>query len=597
MDQHKKAAPGGNREAAQLIEFHENYSTDYEEYSKLSNAELLRRYESDPGSFNYDAYEKLKAERRAAEQDDFFNLDSAVEPEEIDEPDFNLAAPTPSAEMLYGFAGDVGKAAAEGSESNPYAVAMDMLVMLSAEFGRDVFLPIGDRFHHPRLFGLHVGRSGRGRKGDALSLPLRIRNKARSVHANLDAGLFGQLHTGGLSSREGIVTLIHDGYKVGKQEEPAIDDKRLMVVESEFANILHQTKRDGNTLSAALRDAWDGADIKPLTKSAKIGATDPHIALLGHVTPSELTGLMKSRELSNGFANRFLMFWAERDRLVPFPVHTPEQKITDLAYKFAGIVKFAKGSYPETCNSRQAQLTDAAKAAYDGIYYDLCKSIDGGLIDGILERRAPILLRLALLFAITDKTLDIDVGHIGAAKAWIDYATESVRFIFESGEREAKASETSDTARKILEFIRASGEVTKTKISTDLFKYHKTAAEINSALQFLLAESPPLIEIETKKGTGRPAKFYRLPAKKAKKAKKANYIRNQSVIYDNEPQINCKKSKKSPDDKIDEGLNLHNLHNLHNLQAQKKPESRASSNNLLNLHNLPASNEKSEVEL
>jgi hypothetical protein len=34
--------------------------------------------------------------------------------------------------------------------------------------------PIGNTRHHARLFCLHIGRSGRGRKGDAVSLVLRI---------------------------------------------------------------------------------------------------------------------------------------------------------------------------------------------------------------------------------------------------------------------------------------------------------------------------------------------------------------------------------------------------------------------------------------
>ena len=69
-------------------------------------------------------------------------------------------------------------------------------------------------------------------------------------------------------------------------------------------------------LSAALRDAWDGVSIKPATKSAKIGATDPHIAIVGAVTPSELRTSMAARELTNGFANRFQMIWAERTRML-----------------------------------------------------------------------------------------------------------------------------------------------------------------------------------------------------------------------------------------------------------------------------------------
>ncbi|MDH1607703.1 hypothetical protein N5E82_18540, partial [Comamonas aquatica] len=159
-------------------------------------------------------------------------------------------------------------AGGEGTETNPYAIAANFMAYLSCAIGRGVYLPIGNTWHHPRLFCLHIGRSGRGRKGDAVQLVLRIDQALR----DLDDGLAPQIHRGGLSSREGLVALMHDGYQQGKQDIQAIDDKRLWVVESEFANVLHQGRREGNTLSAALRDCWDGVSLKPATKSNRMYA-------------------------------------------------------------------------------------------------------------------------------------------------------------------------------------------------------------------------------------------------------------------------------------------------------------------------------------
>ena len=139
-------------------------------------------------------------------------------------------------------------------------------------------------YHHLRVFTLHVGRSGRGRKGDAMSLTKRLKSRLEEAWA----GTLGQTHEGGLSTREGLALLIHDGFRQGKEEVPPIDDKRLWVLESEFVNVLHQARRDGNTLSAALRDAWDGVSIRPAIKSARIWATNPHIGIHACVTPSEL---------------------------------------------------------------------------------------------------------------------------------------------------------------------------------------------------------------------------------------------------------------------------------------------------------------------
>jgi hypothetical protein len=437
-----------------------------------------------------------------------------------DAQDLNISPPKAAEAMLYGLAGDIGRTAAETTEANKYAACMDTLTLLSAEFGRDIYLPIGNTYHHSRLFVLHTGRTGRGRKGDALSLPLRIRAKTAELYLNLA----GQIHTGGLSSREGLTNLIHDGYRQGKEEVPAIDDKRLFVVEPEFSNVLHQAKREGNTLSSALRDVFDGGDIKPLTRSSQMYATAPHIALLGHITPSELVELMRSRELSNGFANRFLIFFAERERLIPHPQPTAHEIVYDYAARFKEVISFAKGDYPYVKNSRPASLTPSASKRYSEIYYELSKPLDGGIIDAILERRPANLLRLALTFALTDLTRTIETKHIDAAYAWILYCTQSVRFIFQSGQQELDARESEATAQKVLKFLKDKGESSRTVISNDLFKRHKSSLEIDASLKFLLAESPPQIEMyePAKKGNGRTPKIYRYIA-----ANKANYANNQ----------------------------------------------------------------------
>ena len=213
--------------------------------------------------------------------------------------DTHRNAPRPDPACLYGLVGDVAQAGSSNTEANPFAIAAAMLAYLGAAVGRGPYMPIGDDWNHARLFMVHVGRSSRGRKGTAKKLIFRINNAVKA----LDEYLMPQVHRGGLSTREGLALMIHDGYKDGKNEVPAIEDKRLLVVESEFANILHQSKRDGNTLSAALRDAWDGTSIRPAVKTCRVWASDPHIGIIGDVTPSELRELMHARELTNGFAN------------------------------------------------------------------------------------------------------------------------------------------------------------------------------------------------------------------------------------------------------------------------------------------------------
>ncbi|OWQ96493.1 hypothetical protein CDO81_27155 [Roseateles puraquae] len=47
----------------------------------------------------------------------------------------------------------------------------------------------------------------------------------------------------------------------------------------------------------------------------------------------------------------------------------------------------------------------------------------------MLERRVPMLLRLAMAFALTDRPWLIRADHIDAAIAWVRYATGSAGFV------------------------------------------------------------------------------------------------------------------------------------------------------------------------
>jgi hypothetical protein len=435
---------------------------------------------------------QLTLDQRAAEFMSCDEEDDAV----------HVNQPRPGEAMLYGLAGDVGKVAAATTEANRYAVCMGFLSFLSAMAGRDVYLPVGNTRHHARLFTLHVGRSSRGRKGDALSLVHRIRHaidKREFENGTVGGSLLGQTHTGGLSSREGLVMFIHDGFRQGKEETTAIPDKRIWVVESEFANVLQQAKRDGNTLSSALRDAWDGVSIKPATKSARTWATDPHIAIAGAITPSELGDLMKARELSNGFANRFLIYWAERERLVPFPAATDVGTLLDLVERTEAVLKFMRGNYPAESDSRQMGMSQAAQAAYKKLYQgELNKGTGSVKLDGILERRAPMLLRMAMLFALTDMSLLIEAHHITAAAAWTSYCVDSVRYIFKESDAGAvDAGRLAEASAKLHDYLAAKGEATRKEITNECFAKRTPAGGLDSVIAELLNSTPPKIEAFT----------------------------------------------------------------------------------------------------
>lgn len=431
--------------------------------------------------------------------------------------DTHRNAPKPHSDCLYGLIGDIARAGSNDTEANPYAIAASALAYLGVAVGRGPYMPIGDDWNHARLNFVHVGRSSRGRKGT--SKKLVISRIAKAVK-ELNEHLAPQIHTGGLSTREGLALMIHDGWTQGKEEVPPIEDKRLLAVESEFANVLHQSRRDGNTLSTALRDAWDGTCIKPAIKTNRVWASNPHIGILADITPSELRNLMATRELSNGFANRFIFFWAEGDKVNPFPKPTPKDVIDGFAHRIADVLQFAGADRHVDRDVYRLSFSPEAASLYAMLYRgELRDRSAGDSITGLLDRRAPMLMRLAMIFALTDKTLVIEVRHINAALAWIRYWTDSVKFIFQSALDEVATEQVNDTANELMAFLKMQGKASRTELVKVCFKGHISKDKLDRAIDELLTATPPAIEVETvKRIKGEPGtatKFYKLLANSA----------------------------------------------------------------------------------
>lgn len=422
-------------------------------------------------------------------------------------------APRPDPACLYGLIGDVARAGADNTEANPFAIAANFISFMSAAVGRGPYMAVGNTMHHCRSFTLHVGRSGRGRKGDAVALVVRIAN---AVHA-LDQNAAPQIHRGGLSSREGLVFLIHDGFKEGKREVPPISDKRLWVVESEFANILQQGKRDGNTLSPALRDCWDGVSLKPATKSNRLHASDPHVNVSGAITPGELLALIASKDLSNGFANRFMLVWAERTQIVPFPQPTTLEHVKQLAKQVKAVLDYCQAQRFAERDHMRIDLTEAAKALYSKLYRgELNDNSAGERITALIERRAPMLLRLAMLFALCDLKTEVDEHHITAALAWIRFSVDSMKFVFASAADEVAVAEVNEAAAKIVRYLTGKTKVTRKELSVHCFSGHASKDRIDAALDELLSSNPPRVMVQSisrpKGSPGTATKVYRLTA-------------------------------------------------------------------------------------
>lgn len=148
-------------------------------------------------------------------------------------------------EMFYGLPGRIVKKLAPETEAHPVSLLIEVLVDFGNIIGRTAYFQVEDTPHFGNLFVARVGQSSVGRKGTGS-------DRISAFFKKVDPNWSSENKATGLSSGEGLVFRIHDEVTNddGKVILQGVEDKRLLVRESEFAGALKVMQREGNTLSA-----------------------------------------------------------------------------------------------------------------------------------------------------------------------------------------------------------------------------------------------------------------------------------------------------------------------------------------------------------
>jgi len=320
---------------------------------------------------------------------------------------------SPKSDVFYGLPGRIVETIDQHTEAHPMAVLSNVMVMFGNVTGGNPHFLVEHTKHHTNLNVGQVGRTSKARKGTGNSTP-------KKMYESIDRDWQKKHITSGLSSGEGLIYSVRDAQ--AGSGDPGVTDKRLMVIEEEFSQALKTMSRDGNILSQTLRDAWDGKDLHPLTKTSPIAATSPHISIIGHITSIELQRYLKEVEMANGLANRFIWVHVHRTKLIPSPKGVPPETLEPLVNELRAAVTFAQSAGEMTRNPAAEELW-AAK------YAELSEG-KPGLSGGITSRAEAQVLRLSMIYALMDQSAVIRPEHLNAALAFWDYSDRSVSLIF-----------------------------------------------------------------------------------------------------------------------------------------------------------------------
>jgi hypothetical protein len=396
-----------------------------------------------------------------------------------------LAAPSgwpaaPDEAVYHELLGEIVDRIAPHTEADPVAILTQLLVAFGAAVGRSAWFQVEATPHYPNEYMCLVGESARARKGSSW-------DHVRRLILAADPSLEPRIMTG-LSSGEGVIWSVRDP----TAQDPGISDQRLLVIEPEFASVLRASSRELSTLSPTLRSAWDGRPLAILTRTAPARATQAHLALIGHITQHELRRHTTSLELANGYINRVLLIACRRQRLLPdggdpAPLHN-----TGLDGLLAAALRQAR-------TAGQVRLDGDTRELWHHAYHELATEPQNAIVAQLTARAEAHVIRLALLYTLTDGQRQINAQHLKAALALWDYAARSAAWAL-----------TGATGQPLAEQIHATlhqhpGGLTRSQISQTLH-HNQPAGEIDTALTALHAAGrATAAQIPT---GGRPAQLW-----------------------------------------------------------------------------------------
>ncbi len=373
----------------------------------------------------------------------------------------------PAREAFHGIAGELVDLIDPFTEADRVAFLVQFLGAFGNLIGKSAHFPREADCHAAKLNAVLVGVSAKGRKGVSWG-------QVKRVLGRVDAEWLTGHVLSGLSSGEGLIWAVRDPVRKGEVEgECGVGDTRYFVFEPEFVSVLKVAQREKNTISAIIRQAWDGDTLRTMTKNSPAKSTGCHVSVFGHITRDELRRTVTETDIANGFCNRFLWVCARRSKCLPDPVMLDDSQFDPFVSRLVNAADFAK-------RAGELRRDDEAREIWRAVYPTLSEG-KPGLLGAVTSRAEAQVMRLALIFALLDRAAVIGAGHLEAALALWDYCEASARYIFGS----RLGDPVADEIRAVLK-SRPNG-ISRTDLS-DHFSRNRSSREISLALR-TLAES------------------------------------------------------------------------------------------------------------
>jgi hypothetical protein len=408
---------------------------------------------------------------------------------------------------LYGLPGEIAVTLSEATGSDPAAVLVSFLTLLGNAAGPQPHARFGGADHPARLFAVLVGDAATGRKGTALGA-------VEALFADADPDWAADRVMYGLQSAETMISRVADDHAA---------DCRLMIVETEFGRLVETMARTG-TLSAQLRNAWDGRTMQRATTKITHRASRAHISLLAMITPEELLRHHRRLAQAGGLESRILYcFTAPAADISPF-ARAPEN-YEYLADRVRLVLEATRESVMNSTDPVSRHLLTMR-----GIQPRTELPVDGDVTGGwggLVKARLPVpgegfaglhsraesqVIRLAAAYALADMAGQVRPEHVMAALGLLSYCARSAEVVFSVPVAQLPPRVDPRCTAKIVRHLhdRWPGWVPRDEIGSGVLHGNVPAADIDAALADLTAKQ--LIEHRQTPTAGRPREEFRLVA-------------------------------------------------------------------------------------
>lgn len=374
------------------------------------------------------------------------------------------------------------------TEADPIAVLASLLCTAGVYLGQDPHVQAGDDPHPLLVWPLIVGRTSAGRKGTSWSSAKRLLRAA-------DPDFMTTNVRSGLTSGEGLAAMFTEDDETlpdgtTRPGRLPVGDRRLLVVEPEWSAVMARMKREGNSLSATLRAAWEGGDLSTLSVNARI-APSSHVGLIAHISPQEFRAKVSADDLAGGTYNRFLPIAVARSKFLPLGSGISPDTLTDLGTSLRHRLTAGASLHTIGFAATAAQL-------WRKLYVEFGTDHgDHGPVEQFISRAAPNCLRLAAIHAALDFADTIKPEHLTAAAALVRYSIATARAVFTD----------TQTPARLLAWITEAGTQGRTRkdITAGFFGGHKKSADITALLDQLI-DAGRITRTQRPRADGKPGR-------------------------------------------------------------------------------------------